>query len=248
MLATASDYYKTMLASGCAETVSSGAKRQRSEAPPPVKHEGSGKSGPEKPASDWQDSDDETDDLLVELDWCGCKTASRDLTDLAYQQIDVRETAYSTMSAVLLYLMTGHIEFAPLNSLLNTLSHDNTASRGAILDKHMTKNLTLPPPVSPKSVYRLAHLLQREGLQQLAVDALSTSLTAEAAACELFSPVSIAYTDVRRTILDYVVKNWTQVQATESWKEWRGKVAADEVPGGAAILADLLGALYEGKL
>lgn len=247
LLATASEYYKTLLASGCAETVPSRSKRQRGTAPTPVKHEVSGKGGPAKPAIDWHDSDDETDDLLVERDWRGCKTATRDLTDLEYQQIDVRETAYSTMSTVLLYLMTGHIEFALLNSLLNTLSHDETASRRALFDDHISEHSTLPPPVSPKSVYRLAHLLQRDELQRLALDALSTSLTAEGAASELFGPVSIAYTDVRQTILDYVVKNWAQVQATESWKEWRGKVAADEVPGGAAILADLLGALYESK-
>ncbi len=89
--------------------------------------------------------------------------------------------------------------------------------------------------------------MQRDESQRLALDALSTSLTVEGAASELFGPVSIAYTDVRQTILDYVVKNWAKVQATESWKEWRGKWRQTEVPGGAAILADLLGALYEGK-
>ena len=219
---------------------------KRSEAPPPIKHEDSGKSSPETPAIDWQDSDDETDDFLVERDWSGCKTAKHESSDPEYQQIDVRETAYSTMSAVLLYLMTGHIEFAPLRSLLETRSQGAPGARRALLDKHMAKHPTLPPPFSPKLVYRLAHLLQREELQQLALDALSTSLTDEGAASELFGPLSIAYTDVLQTILDYVVKNWAKVQATESWKEWRGKVAADEVPRGAAILADLLGALYEG--
>ena len=247
LLATASEYYKTLLASGCAETVPAGSKRQRSVAPPPVKHEESGNSSPETPAIDWQDSDDETDDFFVERDWSGCKTASRDSTDPEYQQMDVRETAYSTLNAVLVYLMTGHIEFAPLNSLLKTLNNDDTGSRRALLDNHVSKNPKLSPPVSPKSVYRLAHLLQREELQQLALDALSTGLTIQGAACELFGPLSIAYADVRQTILDYVVKNWAEVQASESWKEWRGKVAADEVPGGAAILADLLDALYEGK-
>lgn len=187
------------------------------------------------------------DDFLVDCDWSGCKTAKHDSTDLEYQQIDVRETAYSTMSAVLLYLMTGHIEFAPLNSLLVARDQDEGGARRTLLDKHASEHPTLPPPVSPKSVYRLAHLLQREELQRLALDALSTSLTDEGAACELFGLVSIACADVRQTILDYVIENWAHVQATESWKEWRAKVAADEVRGGAQILGDLLGALYEGK-
>ncbi|KWU41835.1 hypothetical protein RHOSPDRAFT_36603 [Rhodotorula sp. JG-1b] len=200
LLTTASDYYKTLLASGYAETVPSGSKRQRSEALPSIEHKPSGHGDLAQPTIDWQDSDDEMDDLLVERDWAGCKTAKHDSTDPEYQQIDVRETAYSTMSAVLLYLMTGHIEFAPLNSLLAAGDQDEGGARRTLLDKHMSEHPTLPPPVSPKS-----------------------------------------------TILKYVVENWAHVQATGSWKEWRAKVAADEVPGGAAILADLLGALYEGK-
>jgi hypothetical protein len=233
-----------LFASGCAETVPSCSKRQRSEAPPPVKHEGSGKSSPEKPAIDWLDSDDETDDFLVERDWSGCKTASRDSVDLEYQQIDVRETAYSTMNAVLLYLATGHIEFAPLNSLLETRSQGNSGGRRTLLDKHVSKHPTLPPPVSPKSVYRLAHLLQREELQQLALDSLSSGLSIEGARRELFSLVSIAYADVRKIILDYVVKNWEKVQASESWNELSEKAMAGEIEGAAQISFVLLRALH----
>ncbi|GAA5963152.1 hypothetical protein JCM8115_001037 [Rhodotorula mucilaginosa] len=244
LLTAASDYYKTLLASACAETVPCGAERKREELPPLIEHTPSGQTSPPQPTIDWQDSNDETDDFLVERDWSGCKTASRDLTDLECQQIDVRETAYSTMSAVLLYLMTGHIDFAPLKSLLETRSQGAPGARRALLDKHMAKHPTLPPPVSPKSVYRLAHLLQREELQRLALDALSTSLTTDGAAHELFSPVSIAYADVKNVILDYIVKNWAEVQASASWKQTREKAAAGEIEGAAQIPFDLLSALY----
>ena len=149
------------------------------------------------------------------------------------------------MNAVLLYLMTGHIEFAPLNSLLETRSQYETGSRQALLDKHVTNYPTLPPPVSPKSVYRLAHLLQRQELQQLALDAHSTSLTIEGAARELFGPVSIAYADVKKVVLDYVVENWEDVRASESWKEMRAKATAGEIEGAAQISFDLLSALHE---
>jgi hypothetical protein len=120
LLTTASEYYKTLLASGCAEMLPSGSKRKRGKAPPPLERKSSGQGSSVLPTIDWQDSDNETDDFLVERDWSGCKTASRESSDLEYQQIDVRETAYSTMSAVLLYLATGHIDFAPLKSLLLT--------------------------------------------------------------------------------------------------------------------------------
>ncbi|TKA52490.1 hypothetical protein B0A53_04866 [Rhodotorula sp. CCFEE 5036] len=244
LLATASDYYKTLLASGCAETIPSGSKRKRGKAPPPLEHKSSGNGSPAQPTIDWHDSDDETDDFLVERDWSGRKTAKHDSTDLEYQQIDVRETAYSTMNAVLVYLMTGHIDFAPLNSLLETRSHDGTSSRRTFLDRYISIHPTLPPPVSPKSVYRLAHLLQREELQQLALDALTTSLTPKGAAHELFSPVSIAYADVRNTVIDYVIKNWEEVQASESWNEMSEKAMAGEIEGAAQISFALLRELH----
>ena len=148
------------------------------------------------------------------------------------------------MNAVLVYLMTGHIDFAPLNSLLETRSHDGTSSRRTFLDRYISIHPTLPPPVSPKSVYRLAHLLQREELQQLALDALTTSLTPKGAAHELFSPVSIAYADVRNTVIDYVIKNWEEVQASESWNEISEKAMAGEIEGAAQISFALLRELH----
>lgn len=248
LLATASDYYKTLLASGCAETIPAGSKRKRGKAPAPVEQKSPGQGSPAQPTIDWQDSDDETDDYLVESRWPGCEIVDRDLVDLEYQQIDVRETAYSTMNAVLLYLATGHIDFAPLNSLLLTRDQDDGPARQTLLDEHVSGHPTLPPPVSPKSVYRLAHLLQCEELQQLALDALSTSLTTEGAACELFGPVSIAYADVKKVVLGYVVENWQEVQASTSWNEMREKATTGEVEGAAQILFDLLSTLQEKDL
>lgn len=102
----------------------------------------------------------------------------------------------------------------------------------------------MPPPVSPKSVYRLAHLLQREELQRLALDAISTNLTIEGAARELFSPVSIAYAEVKKVLLNCVVKNWDEVQASTSWKQTREKAMAGEIEGAAQITFDLLSALH----
>jgi hypothetical protein len=129
-----------------------------------------------------------------------------------------------------------------------TRDPDDGPARQALLDIHVSEHPTLPPPVSPKSVYRLAHLLQREELQQLALDALSTSLTTKCAAGELFGPVSIAYTDVKKVVLDYVVENWQEVQASKSWKEMREKARTGETEGAAQILFDLLSTLQEKDL
>lgn len=238
------------MGSGCAETVPSGfqRKRKRSEAPPPIEQKPFVQGNPALPTIDWQDSVDETDDFIVKRDWSGCKTAEDNSTESEHQQIDVRETAYSTMNAVLLYLATGHIKFAPLGSLLEARTQDAPGTRRTLLDKHVSEHPTLPLPVSPKSIYRLAHLLQREELQQLALDAFSTSLTTEGAARELFSPVSIAYADFKKVVLDYVVENWQEVQASKSWQEMREKATTGEIEGAAQILFDLLSTLHEKDL
>ena len=52
LLATASDYYKTLLASGCAETIPSSSKRKRGKAPPPIEHKASGHGSPMQPTID----------------------------------------------------------------------------------------------------------------------------------------------------------------------------------------------------
>ncbi|KWU41848.1 hypothetical protein RHOSPDRAFT_36617 [Rhodotorula sp. JG-1b] len=222
LLATASHYYKTLLASGYAETVPSGSKRQRSEALPSIEYTPSGHGDLAQPTIDWQDSDDETDDFLVERDWSGCTTTKQDAADFDYQQME-----------------TGHIKFAPIRSS-HALPPDELATkRKASLAKSLKKMPTLPPAVSPKSVYRLAHLLERYELQNLALDSFASSLTISGAANEIFSPASLAYDKLRKVVVDFVVKNWKEVEATEAWHASRAKVASGQTEGGAQILFDL---------
>ena len=189
-LGNASDYYKALFSSGAAETVTrSRSKRQRG---PNVTSEQKPLAGAARsdPKADWEDSDDETDAFLVERDWMSCTTTKQDTAEIHYQQIDVSETAYSTMCAVLLYLQTGHIKFAPLRSS-HALSPDELVTkRKNSLATSLDEHPTLPPPVSPKSVYRLAHLLEREELQKLALDSFASDLTISGAADELFGPAA----------------------------------------------------------
>ena len=242
-LGKASDYYKALFASGGTETVTrSRSKRQRG---PSVVSEqkpfAPGKSP--DPKVDWEDSDDETDAFLVERDWMSCTTTKQDTAEIDYQQIEVRETAYSTMCAVLLYLQTGHIKFAPIRSSY-ALSHDEVVTkRSALRTKSLKKHPTLPPPVSPKSVYRLAHLLERDELEKMALDSFASDLTISGAADELFSPVSLAYDKLRKVVFDFAVKNWKEVRATETWKAARANATKGQAEGAAQILFDLFAAI-----
>ena len=181
-----------------------------------------------------------------------CSTTKQDTAEFDYQEIEVHETAYSTMCAVLLYLQTGLIKFAPLRSSSSShgLSSDElTKKRNASLAKSLEAQPTLPPAVSPKSVYRLAHLLERNDLEQKALDSLASNLTISGAAAELFSPVSVACDEVRKIVFDFVVENWDEVKMTEAWRAVRSNVARGHgqaaAEGAAQILFDLLAAIND---
>jgi hypothetical protein len=256
-LADASEYYKALFASGGIETVVKSRKKRQRAAAPTVALEQKQLPAPAPAADlsvDWQDSDDETDAFLVERDWMNCTTTKQDTAEFDYQEIKVHETAYSTMCAVLLYLQSGLIKFAPLrsssSSAADALSPDELLKkRHAALTKSLEAQPTLPPAVSPKSVYRLAHLLERNDLQQKALDSLASNLTIPGAADELFSPVSVAYDQVRKIVFDFVVENWDEVKVTEAWRAVRSNVARGHgqaaAEGAAQILFDLLAAIND---
>ncbi|GAA5877199.1 hypothetical protein JCM3774_000115 [Rhodotorula dairenensis] len=196
-----------------------------------------------KAPEDWDDSDDETDDYVRKVRKPEiCDTAQEGL-DFEYRQITVTETAYLTYRAVMLYLVTGHIEFLPLASSLAPLEPLPKKSRQDFLRGFDAKYPTLPLPVSPKSVYRLAHLLQLDELQQIALDKFASSLTVNGAATELFSPVSIAYDELRKAAIEFAVKNWKAVQATDTWTELQARAVRGEVPQSSLVHAELLAAV-----
>ncbi|GAA5828215.1 hypothetical protein JCM11251_002639 [Rhodosporidiobolus azoricus] len=100
----------------------------------------------------------------------------------------------------------------------------------------------LPTPVSPRSVHRLAHLLQLDDLQNRALDALSGDLDVSIAAKELFSPTSFTYDDWRQVVLDFVKANWTEVQRSKAWKDKMGDLKRGR---GTAAMAALMAEVLE---
>ncbi|TKA52513.1 hypothetical protein B0A53_04889 [Rhodotorula sp. CCFEE 5036] len=220
-LGKASGYYKALFASGAAETVSlRRSKRQRGPNVTSEEKPLAGAADPD-PSVDWEDSDDETDAFLVERDWMSCTTTKQDTAELDYQQI----------------------EFAPIRSSHALSSDELVTKRKASLATSLGEHPTLPPPVSPKSVYRLAHLLEREELQKMALDSFASGLTISGAAAELFSPVSLAYEKPRKVVVDFVVKNWNEVKATEAWQAARAKVTSRPTEGAAQVMFDVFAAI-----
>lgn len=239
-LEQASPYFATLIGSDCSETV-----LRRSEGPRKtgVRDADASNAAGKVAVKDWADSDDETDAFVVRE---RLTAGSDDLADLEYRQITVHETAFSTYRAVLFYLKSRHIVFAPVRSSLgHSTSGDSTRTRNAYLSKYHDENPSLPLPVSPKSVYRLAHLLQLPDLQKLALKALSSSLTITGAIQEVASPTALAYDEVRKLLCSCLVKNLSA--PNPAWTTLQEKAGQGELDSTAVILVDFITALIEAR-
>jgi hypothetical protein len=190
----------------------------------------------------FEESDEETDKIEAKKGASSKKKEKK--VGEPFKTVTITDTAYSTYLAVLVWLQSRHITFAPL------LSHSRTSgnSRSNSVISHTLKvsrlqdqsSALLPPPSSPKSIYRLAHLLEIDELASLALVNLLSQLTPEIAAYELYSDVSTAYSAVRDVVLDYVVDHWEEVKQAESTAEMEEKALSGELEPGAAGAAMLL--------
>ncbi|KAL8278977.1 hypothetical protein RQP46_008646 [Phenoliferia psychrophenolica] len=118
-----------------------------------------------------------------------------------HRTIKITETAYSTYHAALFWIMTDIIEFAPLRS---TVTDSNSRSAPT--------NATTPIPISPKSMYRLAHFLEIEELQEIALEGLKAQITVANVLDELFCETSGCYDAVRDVLIDFVKENKSDMQ------------------------------------
>jgi hypothetical protein len=82
---------------------------------------------------------------------------------------------------------------------------------------------------SPKSVYRLAHLLDLTELCQLALESIQSQLTPLNVALELFSNFSGVYDEVRKVEMDYFLARYDEVKANEGMSRVEDRVAKGEL-------------------
>ncbi|GAA5866006.1 hypothetical protein JCM1840_003372 [Sporobolomyces johnsonii] len=240
-----SSYYDLLLSSGFAEGSTS------SQAVP---------SSSSHPEYTYDDSDAETDEL--ELGW---KLKSKkdeeqeprhkkqrlnmELDGVPFKTVTIVDTAYTTYLAVLVWITTGYIRFAPLRSKVR--SDNKGDARATELARMVNQSdLRLPPPTSPKSLYRLAHLLEIPDLVQLALDNFKSQLSPANIAYELYSDVSSSYEAIRDAALDLAVAQWKEVSKAAGTREMEQRAYAGELPkeamGTIMLLARKLTEKYEG--
>lgn len=236
-------YFQRLFSAGFSESSESTGKRSAPETGLEAKR-------------DFDDSDDESDELIVDLKLKAKNTtpstvpaikSSSEGKDpkeekieqrLPFHQIKIDSVAYTTYRAFLCWVHTSYIEFAPLLSSFR-LDADPVASRKEAISKQARK-AHLPRPTSPKSMYRLAHFLDIPELMELSLASLESQLTVETVAFEAFSDVAVAYDAVREIEMSYMIKNWEKVMASAGMAAVERLVAGGKLPKSSTTALKLL--------
>lgn len=181
-------------------------------------------------------------------------TRSRPLIPPHMRIVPITGTSYRTYRAFLAWLFTGTVSFAPLTSSFQYPSSPSlplplgpasptaaAAQRRAALAPLRALHPSRPHPVSPKSLYRLAHFLDTPSLASLCLSALGDALTPECVAHELFAPPAMGevYDEVWDVEVRYAEDNWDDVRDSEAMGAAAERMR-NEGGAGAHELATLL--------
>ncbi|GAA6010182.1 hypothetical protein JCM10207_005655 [Rhodosporidiobolus poonsookiae] len=185
---------------------------------------------------DMDDSDDETDDHYA----AKASSSSTDDVPVGYHIVSVAEACYSTYNALLTFLATGFLQFAPLRSTVLPLNPNAADARQDALLKMGEGRADLPMPPSPKSIYRLADRLQLDELRSIALDQIKSSLVVDTAALELANPTALRYDEVSQVVVEFVTKNLAAVEKTAAYKTLMDEIERGDKPEAAPVLVKLL--------
>lgn len=215
ILMATSLYFKALFTSGFAEGIASAKTGNVNE---PREHR--------RKKRPFVESDDEADEAdknanlsSIVSPSASTSTSSSKSSNIPFHEIIVRESSYTTYSAVIVWVQSQYISFAPLSSTFASpveehLNHLSTFTQDEPL---------LPLPSSPKSIYRLAHLLELDNLRYLALESFKNQLTVENPAVELVSDFSRFYYEAQKIVMDFVFDNWEEVKTSEGMNGRVGK-------------------------
>ncbi|KAI0761408.1 hypothetical protein BC629DRAFT_995759 [Irpex lacteus] len=148
-------------------------------------------------------------------------------------RVVIPDVAATTWQALVHFIYSGEIYFAPLKSQGLTL-------RAAEQIKHREKHPHLPPLCSPKSIYRLADFVGIEELKFLAREDLKTKITSENVAREIFSRFSSMYDEVLDTELEILYSDSMLADTLPKVLKITTSISRGNMPYGEKALAVLL--------
>ncbi|KAG5726868.1 hypothetical protein E4T56_gene1122 [Termitomyces sp. T112] len=168
--------------------------------------------------------------------------------------IVVKDVAYNTYMALLYYLYTDIVIFAPLSSMFvpkaGNPTTSNTRSPSPSEDASTSKNNSetptsrrqwiqqwkeehpdLPVPCSAKAMYRLADRIDLPELKARASQHIVKSLTVENIAYEIFTPFAAAFEDIRKVQVDFFLGHWKDIRTSDSMRNVWQQIRNGRHPG-----------------
>ncbi|KAF7367700.1 hypothetical protein MSAN_00833800 [Mycena sanguinolenta] len=143
--------------------------------------------------------------------------------------IVLKDTAFRTWKALLCYLYTRRVKFAPLKS-----------------ERGPKELVTTGPMCSPKSMYRLADKLGLEELRALALASITSRLSEENILEEVFSFFTSMYPVIQELEVGVLTSNFSD-KATEGLKEMTSKICRGEKPYCAETLLSIMRKMAQTK-
>ncbi|TFK48457.1 hypothetical protein OE88DRAFT_1664268, partial [Heliocybe sulcata] len=154
-----------------------------------------------------------------------------------YRNIYIMDSSYRTYRALLYYLYTGCIAFAPLRSVYNAAKDAaiSAAPEGQFpsrADYNSENALVISPGggrenvqwVSAKSMYRLCDKLDVAEVKDVAARFIRNALTPEIVIAELSSQFSSLFPEILEDQEEYLTNHWAEVCQTKSFESYMADV------------------------
>lgn len=149
--------------------------------------------------------------------------------------------------ALLCWIGTGFIEFAPLRSKHQYELDDRVSDSdgelvedpqriNSIVNSYSDEPLGAPASVSPKSIYRLAHYLEIDKLSKLALANFESQLSCLNVIHELYSDIASHSPEIRDIALDFVVLYWDEVRGTRAYSDVMRRGEQEGIDGVTGLL------------
>ncbi|KAH8078387.1 hypothetical protein BXZ70DRAFT_961562 [Cristinia sonorae] len=150
----------------------------------------------------------------------------------------IPDVALKTWRALIFYISTGRVEFAPLRS-------EGLEKRQEFLSRHSTEHPLLPCPCSPKSMYRLADIVGLNELKAKAFDNLQSRLDSSKILNEVFSEFTSRYPDVVKAEVDHFCDSHMTATSLVRLEEKITIVVRGELPHAQPVIMDFMRRLLQ---
>jgi len=144
--------------------------------------------------------------------------------------VPVKDTAYVTWQAMIFYLFTGQVSFAPLSS---------SGKPRPLPERGHTTDLSSLKP-SAKSMYRLADKLGLDDLCKLSQLHIKSALSAETILHEVFSAFTSRYKPIRDMELGFVFNHLDELKNSQGFHDVLNNITRGHLPHSLDVLMAIL--------